>query len=94
MYTYTDNVLSYTYIYIHTIIKCVLYIYIYIYIYTTTTTTTTTNHNKTSNDEQSNNRGQREHTGSVRGYPSKQGGHTVLLTLVSCCPRSLRDLPP
>ena len=38
-------------------------------------------------------RGQREHKRSFRGYPNKRW-RGVLLTLVSCCPRSLRDLPP
>ena len=38
------------------------------------------------------NRGQREHMDSFRGYP-KKGWCGVLSTLVSCCPRYLRDLP-
>ena len=40
------------------------------------------------------NRGQRELKGSFRGYPTKRVWCGVLLTLVSCRPRCLRDLPP
>ena len=38
--------------------------------------------------------GVREHKGSFRGHPPKGGWSGVLLTLVSCCPRSSRDLTP
>ena len=36
----------------------------------------------------------RESTRVVLGDIPKRGWCGVLLTLVSCCPRSLRDLPP
>ena len=39
-------------------------------------------------------RGQREHKGSFRGYPKKGWWCGALLSLVSCYPRSSRDLPP
>ena len=37
------------------------------------------------------NRGQRERKGSFRGYPNKGVCCGLLLTLVSCCPRSSRS---